>query len=266
MSCVRMRQIGLRAVKWASAATDPVLGRRPGPRILIYHQVGATSNLEMDVERSRFEKQLDWMQEHGDIVSLEEALSALAVPIAGYQFVLTFDDGHQSVYTDAFPQMAARGLPFTLYLTTAPLEAGAPLHGDPRQPLLSWPEIGEMFETGLMTVGAHSHRHLDARRHDRKSLSDDLETCDVILEDRVGVRPRHYAYPWGHWSAVADAVVRARYESAAVGAASMRLPADPYRLSRIPVMGSDTGALFRRKMWGGFRFETQIRTLRDRIV
>lgn len=260
---VSLRRFALKGVKALSAATDPVLGgRRVGPRLLIYHQIGAGSGLEMDVPFEAFAAQLNWLRMRHGISSLDDVLDASGDDPDRY--VLTFDDGHVGVYDEAYPLLSELGIPFTLYLSTHPLETGAPLHGDSRMPLMTWTQIEDMVDSGLATIGSHSHRHLDMRMCSEEEIADDLATCDELLEERLGLRPRHFAYPWGHWSPAADGVVRTRYESAVVGSgAAIRPESDPYRLSRLPVMLSDTLPFFRRKMWGGFRLETVLRSARD---
>jgi peptidoglycan/xylan/chitin deacetylase (PgdA/CDA1 family) len=259
-----VRRIALRAVKWASVASDPILGRRQGPRILLYHQIGSGSGLEMDVTPEAFRSQLDWLLSNGRAVDLATAVTGKDNADSGDQYVVTLDDGHLGVYEHAYPALLEQSIPFTLYLTTEPLEGDGFLHDDSRMPLLSWAQITEMMSSGLMTVGAHSHRHLDMRRHDAMTIRQDLEACDRVLETRVGIRPQHFAYPWGHWSSVADRLIRQRYTTAVVGGGrSVGTGADLHRLGRIPVMASDSAALFRRKMWGGFRLETVLRDARD---
>lgn len=262
-----LRQRAIRGAKWLSMAGDILVGRRRGPRILIYHQVGSGSGLEMDVELDTFELQLDWMSDHGEIVTLDEALGRIGEDDADDCFVLTFDDGHESLYQKAYPAMAERGLPFMLYVTTAPLEGNRLLHDDPAMRLSSWDEIVSMRESGLMTVGAHGHRHLDAREHDRETLDGDMRLCNDLIRKRLDVDPRHFAYPWGHRSEAAEPVVRELYETAAIGSGGdLRQSTDVHRLPRIPVMLSDgSPSTFARKMWGGFRFETSLRSLRDRL-
>jgi len=262
-----LRQCAIRGAKWLSIAGDILAGRRRGPRILIYHQVGSGSGLEMDVELDAFESQLDWMSDHGEIVSLDEAVNRIGDEDADHCFVLTFDDGHESLYQKAFPAMAERALPFLLYTTTAPLEGTQLLHDDPNMRLSSWDEIISMRESGLMMVGAHGHRHLDARDHDREVLDRDMRLCNDLIRKRLEVDPRHFAYPWGHRSDAAEPVVRELYETAAIGSGGdLRESTDVHRLPRIPVMLSDgSPSIFARKMWGGFRFETLLRSLRDRL-
>lgn len=261
------RSRALKGVKWASIAGDLAFGRRRGPRVLIYHQVGAGSGLEMDLVLEAFVAQLDWMSDHGQIVGLESALGRLGTEEADHSYVLTFDDGHRSLFEKAFPIMAERGLRFVLYVTTAPLETNRLLHDDPELQLSSWDEIGEMNESGLMTVGAHGHRHLDARDHGQEVLDRDLRECNELLRKRLAVEPRHFAYPWGHRSDAAEPSVRRLYETAAIGSGGdMDQSTDVHRLPRIPVMFSDgTLSMFARKMWGGFRLETVVRSLRDRF-
>lgn len=262
---MRSRTLALSAVKWASAMTDPLFGRRPGPRVLIYHQVGADSGLEMDVAAEVFRSQMAWLAGHGRIVGLEEAVERAGKSVPkGDDYVITFDDGHLGVYEYAFPYLAENYIPFTLFLTTGPLEGDGYLHEDRSMPTLNWAQVNEMVSTGLVTIGSHSHRHLDARRHDGPALESDLLVCDETIAERTGVEPHHYAYPWGHWSYRADPIVRARYRTASVGSGPGLGPGfDPHRLTRLPVMASDDDLLFRRKMWGGFRFETGLRRLRD---
>ena len=268
MSVVSWRKYLIKAVKWASAIADLPMGRRKGPRILIYHQVGAGSGLEMDLKFDAFEAQLEWMTRHGEIVDLDEALARAGEPDSERIYVLTFDDGHISLFQHAFPLMHERRIPFTLYVTTAPLESDHLLHGDERMSLSSWDELGLMQQSGLMTVGAHSHRHLDARAHSQSVLQEDMEECNSLLRLRLGVEPLHFAYPWGHRSDVAEPIVKRLYRSAMIGSGpGIDWVTNLYRVPRIPVMRSDASlALFSRKMWGGFRTETRLRSLRDRVT
>jgi peptidoglycan/xylan/chitin deacetylase (PgdA/CDA1 family) len=219
----------------------------------------------MDVDVEQFAMQADWMSANGEVAGIDAGLEGFSSGEDHSVYVITFDDGHRSFFTNVFPIMLERQMPFTLYLTTLALDRGQNLHDDPRQPLLTWSEIGEMYESGLVTVGAHGHRHLDVRKHSPSEIADDFERCDESIERRIGENPRHFAYPWGHWSRKADIEARSRYRSAAVGAAGVRMPVDLHRLPRIPIMGSDKGPLFRRKLWGGFRLETVARDLRDRM-
>lgn len=255
--------IALRSVaKVAFSAVDLLLGPYPGPRVLIYHQIGAGNRQQMDVRPEAFSRHLDWLQAHGDVVSLEYATENLSATPAGSVFVLSFDDGYRDMYERAFPLLLQRRLPFTLYLTTEPVETGRPLKEDRISTPLTWDQVEEMDASGLMTLANHTHTHRDLRGLSPADIAADLETADRLIESRVGRIPRHFAYPWGYWSPAADSEVRRRYLTAALGGGGANGPGtDPHGLHRIPVQLSDGVVFFRRKMKRGQRSEEFVRRM-----
>lgn len=231
-----------------------------GPRILIYHQIGGGSGLEMEVEPDRFGRQLDWMQSHGKVVSLDEALTQMKAGGTARTFVLTFDDGYRSVHERAFPELERRGLPFTLYLTTEPIETGIPLREHPGAEPLSWDQIDEMQQSGLATIGAHTHTHPDLRHVGRDRVEAEIGRSNELIAERTGLPPRHFTYPWGYWSEQADEVVSENYEYATVGGGvDVSESFDPMAVNRLPVQLSDGLAFFRVRMRAGLRWEEAFR-------
>jgi hypothetical protein len=135
-------------VKTALAAADIPFRTRPGPRILIYHQVGSGLGRQMEVTTNAFEFQLTWLLDNGSIVSLDEALERAGEPDSHKLYVLTFDDGYRDVYTTAFPLLRAARVPFLVYATTEPIETGramtpeARLSPSPGTSSGRWPKPG----------------------------------------------------------------------------------------------------------------------------
>lgn len=231
----------------------------PGPRILIYHNIYDRRGKEMDLPLELFTAQLDWLQAKGRIVALEEAVKPGA-EIGQRDFVLTFDDGYLSLYESAFPVLRERRLPFTLYLTTEPVVDQSSLA--PRYRPLQWEHIHEMAESGLMTIGSHTHRHRDLRGLAEDEIADELETSDSLIRRHLGLTPRHFAYPKGYWDETAERLIRERYATAALGAGPpIRPEDDPHRLHRLPVQRSDGMFFFKRKMLRGMRLEETARKL-----
>ena len=62
---------------------------------------------------------------------------------------------------------------------------------------LTWPQIREMVASGLITIGAHTHRHLILARCLPETLREELATSNQILADALGSRPSLFAYPNG---------------------------------------------------------------------
>ena len=93
-------------------------GRPSGSTLLIYHRVGGGSRDELDVTTDQFRGQVDALADQ-PVVPLDEAVAALDRGETGHRVVLTFDDGFADVHEHAWPLLRERGLPFTIYLTTA---------------------------------------------------------------------------------------------------------------------------------------------------
>lgn len=249
--------------KTCFAAADRLFPPPPGPRLLIYHEVGAGLGRQMEVTVDDFARQLDWLVQNREVVDLETALARWQEPGSSRLVVITFDDGYRNVHSNAFPLLVERALPFTLYLTTAPVESGAPL--GPAPPL-TWDQVEEMVASGLVTVGVHTHTHPDLRRIPLAEIVEELETSDRLVEARLGGAPAHFAYPWGYWSRRADGPVRGRYRSATIGGTAIyRRRPDRHRLPRFPVQLSDGFDHFPARLRGGLRLEETTRRLLRRL-
>jgi peptidoglycan/xylan/chitin deacetylase (PgdA/CDA1 family) len=181
-----------------------------------------------------------------DVRPLDKALDDLSAS----SVVLTFDDGFRDVYENAWPLLSERNLPFTVYLASA--YVGGQMHWDGSTakaagPGLTWPQLEEMVESGLCTVGNHTHTHARPER----VTAEELDRCSAEIEARLGVRPAHFAYTWGVPAPGAEPLVRERFRSAALGLLGVNGPGqDMHALRRIPVRQSDPLAFFRAKLGG----------------
>jgi len=250
-----------------SAAADPLFRPVPSPRFLIYHQVGTSLGREMEVSIATFREQLALLREFGEVSDIDRAIESHGESDASGLFVVTFDDGFEDVYHHAFPLLEEMRVPFTLYITTRPIETGQPI--DPRYPdakPLSWDQVNEMKASGLATIGAHTHTHVDLRDVSTDRIVEELEISNELIRRRTDTDPRHFTYPWGWWSDRADAVVRDLYESATLGGpAPLRASSALHALERLPIKKTDSMGVFMRKLRGGHRLEAYVRRYVHRV-
>jgi peptidoglycan/xylan/chitin deacetylase (PgdA/CDA1 family) len=249
-----------RVAKTGFVAADVFAKRMPGPRLLIYHQVGAGLGRQMEVTTAHFYRHVDWLASHGRVVGLDQALADRGRPGSDQQYVLTFDDGYEDVYENAWPVLRDRQLPFVLYLTTDPVESHRSLTPGGRAEPLTWGQVEEMLESGLMTLGAHTHRHLELGAMGVGAIEEEIKISNDLIVKRTGVTPVHFAYPWGYWSEVAHPVIQAAYETATLGSgAPITVDSDLLKLNRVPVQLSDGTFFFKRKMNTGLLMEDKLR-------
>ena len=174
--------------------------------------------------------------------------------------MLTFDDGYDDMVNLALPILKDNALPFTLYLTTHPTETGQPLFAGGLADPCTWDQVDEMAATGLMTLGAHTHRHADMRTLTDEQAADDLGISNELIERRMGVSPRHFCYPYGFWAEAAHGPVAGMYETAVLGSGpAVGDQTDPLMIPRVPIQLSDGMVWFKRKMRSGLQLEDRLR-------
>ena len=85
----------------------------------MYHSVGGNLNLELDIDKEIFLKQLKYLQRKGEIISIKESIKYLnQKKKRGDEnyFVITFDDGYSNFFTKVFSELTKRSIPATLFL------------------------------------------------------------------------------------------------------------------------------------------------------
>ncbi|MCA1737101.1 MAG: polysaccharide deacetylase family protein, partial [Actinobacteria bacterium] len=157
-------QVARTVAKGIFTAANLVGGSPPGPRILIYHQVGALHRAQLSVTAGQFRRQLDWLAREGRVVPLAEAVRRLGVREASPSYVLTFDDGYKDMVDNALPLLVERAMPFVLYVATRSVDEGRSFDVARDSVPLNWQQLDHVQATGLATLGAHTHRHLDLRQ------------------------------------------------------------------------------------------------------
>jgi peptidoglycan/xylan/chitin deacetylase (PgdA/CDA1 family) len=245
---------------------DRMLPARPGVTVLIYHRVGGGTASAVDISVAQFAEQLDTLVDTHHVISLDQAVERLRHPAPGgptdHAVVITVDDGAADFCDHTLPALLARRLPVTLYLTTASVDGMLPWG----VPAVSWAELADAHATadGLLTIGAHSHRHELFGSMSRAHAAADLDQCNALINDRLGIEVQHFAYPKaGPPSAPAETVVRQRYASAALaGSRTNRHGADLHRLHRTPIQRHDTAQTFSWKVRGGGRVDGAVRSAR----
>lgn len=284
-------RVALRTVKLAAAAGDRIRPPQSGVVILIYHRVGRRAEIEIDLPAEVFDRQMAWLSETGRAVTLETALDLLLPPERGADrpvddapgggpkhtvsretanganpVVVTFDDGTADLVDVALPILVRHGVPATVYLATRHVDEALPWPDDGLP--LSWSGAREMLDSGLVTIGSHTHSHALLDRLPADGATQELDRSRRLIEDNLGVVAEHFAYP----KAVAaspevETLVQQRFRSAALGG-NRPNPygrSDPHRLCRSAVQVSDGMEFFRRKANGGLAWEDSIRRAINRI-
>ncbi|WP_208994848.1 polysaccharide deacetylase family protein [Roseibium hamelinense] len=70
--------------------------------------------------------------------------------------------------------------------------------------MMSWDDVRALGRQRLATIGAHTQNHYALARLETKDAREDIVTGSDRLEQQTGVKPRHFAYPYGKAYAVSE--------------------------------------------------------------
>lgn len=166
--------------------------------VIMYHDVIKArdkSSVWFDCTTDEFQKDIDVIVNGGfSVISLDQLYNHLtkgdAVPPKSV--VLTFDDNYQGFYDNALPILRQHKFPAAMFVHTAYVG------GKTGHPKMTWEELKELHDEGLVTIGAHTVTHPP----DLKALSPDLQKKELedskkTLEEHLGGTIPYMAYPDG---------------------------------------------------------------------
>jgi peptidoglycan/xylan/chitin deacetylase (PgdA/CDA1 family) len=97
-------------------------------RILYYHRVNDDNNdFFPALSTSLFDEQMRFISRHYKVVSLTDLVKRLGEDSPEPVVAVTFDDGYQDNYHNAFPILKRYGVPATIFLTTGSLDTREPM-------------------------------------------------------------------------------------------------------------------------------------------
>ena len=124
--------------------------------------------------------------------------------------VVTFDDGYRDFHDTALPLLVKHRVPAVLYLATSLVANG---HGAAPSDALTWTQLREAVDTGLVTIGSHTHGHADLSKASEREAEDEMRRSKDLIEDHLGTACTHFAYPWAVGSPAADRAARRLFRS-----------------------------------------------------
>ncbi len=250
--------------------------RRPGLVILGYHRIGGGTSSDIDLPVAEFAAQMAYLRRHYRLVSLDDATSmSVSQELNGHAdlVAVTFDDGYRDFYEHAFPVLQEHRIPATVYVATAYVEAQRPFdfgvlgRARRRPEPMSWSQLRELAQSDLITIGAHTHHHLDLTLLPPAEVRQEVERCHGLIADRLGEAPRHFAYPWGRLTPVVRRQVGEQFKTAARGGCGKNPfgALDLLGLWRRPIQQADVAWLFRLKLRSYLDGEEHFRAIAERF-
>jgi len=209
--------------------------------ILMYHYVSAPPGnadrvrKDLSVSPERFESHLAYLKDSGyHTVLLDDLLYALTQgrALPEKPIILTFDDGYEDNYLNAFPLLTRYGMVGNFFIITDLVNEGYPEY-------LTWPQIEQMAASG-QRFGSHSRNHPDLRGKPVDYLVWQALGGAEAIQEHLGYHPRWISYPSGGYDAEAIAVYKSAnyWGGLAINPGTTERLADIFDLPRLRVRGT----------------------------
>ena len=196
--------------------------------VLMYHQLDPNSYHwgPYVISPKQLEKDLQYLRENGfTSVTLRQLTDYVYGDgkLPEKPVLITFDDGNESIYHYAWPLLKQYGMTGVVnILGSVSQEFSENPDHNLDYAYLTWEEIREMKESGVMEFGNHSYnlhgggpdrqgvRRLagESSQAYRERLSQDIEMNQSLLAQALGEEPIAFAYPFGYQDEEAEEVLR----------------------------------------------------------
>jgi peptidoglycan/xylan/chitin deacetylase (PgdA/CDA1 family) len=233
----------------------PLHAAEPVATILCYHEVDAapthdtiprrtatgdatTEQLRYTATPEQFREELDYLDQHGyhviPLAQLADFLYGRAASLPERAVVITVDDGWSCAYSEIFPELRRRKMPWTLFVYPQIIGHGA--HA------LTWKQVDELAAAGV-DVESHTYTHSFLALKDNGNvtpeaypefLDRELDESRKKIEQETDKPVRFLSYPYGSYD---DAVIaEAKNAGYAAAVTTRRAPitraTSPFELTR----------------------------------
>jgi len=181
-----------------------------------------------------------------NVVSLDHILDSIQErrSLPDNALAVTLDDGFSDNYYNALPILERYSVPATIFLTAGLLgstNVWMTSKGFPTRNMLSWDHVKEM-QARRVSFGSHTMTHPPLTEIESEKARWEIMESKKIIEDRIGISIKYFAYPFGLFSdSVVDHVRQAGFSLACSTCSGFNQQGcDPLLLRRTEVYGTDT--------------------------
>jgi len=197
--------------------------------ILMYHHIRDFSDpndqigTNLSVSPNSLARQLDLIAQRGYTTTTFEQLSL--GKIVNKPIILSFDDGYENFYTNAYPELTKRGMTAVVFIITG-------LHS---ADYLTEGQIKEISDAGF-EIGSHTISHPDLSKSTPGKVLSEVGESKKSLEQITGKAVHGFCYPSGKYNqSVIEAIRESGYSYATTTKSGIGDFSSPFELSRYRV-------------------------------
>ncbi|WP_073088893.1 polysaccharide deacetylase family protein [Selenomonas ruminantium] len=208
-----------------------------GTKVLVlnYHKIDYTF-ISLAVRPEDFENQMKYLRDNGyHTITPDELYDALAGngQLPENPVMITFDDGYEDNYNNAYPILKKYGFKATIFVVTGFLDRH-------KKGYLSWDQAREMNKNGI-NIESHTVNHRSMTDLTDDELRAELVDSKKKAETELGHAVNYIAYPTGTYNLhIAQMVKEAGYKAAfTIKYGNVDKASNIFALERVPIFHTE---------------------------
>lgn len=162
--------------------------------VLMYHSIDYEKGNELRVPKEKFKEQMQYLKDNGyTTLTFDELYSFLVnnKPIPEKSVVITFDDGYEDNYLNAYPILKEFGFNATIFIITNTI--------DNEKVFLTSTQLKEMEENGI-AIESHTLAHDELSNLPYDKQVETLKGSKEFIEKLLNKQAKYIGYPFGKWN------------------------------------------------------------------
>ncbi len=177
--------------------------------VAMYHRIDNNAFFsKLSVSPESFRTQMSFLKRHNyNVVRLEDLPDLIrSGRVPRRTIAITFDDGYENNYTNAYPVLKELRLPATIFISPALIGMDG---------YLTWSQVIEMSENGVISIGSHAMTHAYLPELPEQKLDIEIFDSKRAIETHIKKEVTSFSYPVGAFNDyVKDKVKKAGYKIA----------------------------------------------------
>lgn len=229
-----------------------IVPRQKGIPVLMYHSIDK-NDVFFTVKPCVFERQMSYLKDNNyQVIGLSDLVEFLekGEELPQKAVVITFDDGFEDNYFNAFPVLKKYNFPATVFLATGLI--GGEINNSQNIPLkmLNWRQIEEMHSSGLVDFQPHAVSHQRLDKFDKNKIKEEIIESRKIIEEKLDKKCLFFAYPKGKYNQDIIEILKENGFKAArtVDAGKVNKGDDLFKLKRVSINSTTSFIQFKANL------------------
>ena len=188
---------------------NELLAKENSIAVFVYHRFGENNYPSTNTRIPQFKKHLDELIKNNyNVVSTETIIDALQnnKNLPEKTVAITIDDAFFSIYKKAWPILKEKKLPFTIFVSTGPVNSNSKNY-------MNWEQLKEMNNRGV-TIGHHTKNHFHLVGKKKETIISEIEEASDDFLKNLGYVPDIFAYPYGEYSSEIKEITKNYFKAA----------------------------------------------------